>query len=214
MERRVVEAENGLDEIEKRKRVERAVETEGGEEVEEWREKRFGKGRREVEACEVRDDLQDLDRIDRGVLQNALEGEQNAVMDGLFARICDEEARCTIHCLMRWRSSTQNARSNEATLIRQVERSETARQEVCGVYDRFLRSAAHRIADTPAVGAASSSRSCGTQREALGTKPKRTKRVEKKSFGCGLRFYSFSYPLYHPIPDQCKHNTHRIDPVR
>ena len=61
MERRVVEAENGLDEIEKRKRVERAVETEGGEEVEEWREKRFGKGRREVEACEVRDNLQDLD---------------------------------------------------------------------------------------------------------------------------------------------------------
>lgn len=75
VERRVVEAENGLDEVEKRERIERSVETEGGEELEERREKRFGGGGREVEACEMRGDLEDFDGIDGGVLQNALEGE-------------------------------------------------------------------------------------------------------------------------------------------
>lgn len=97
-----------------------------------------------------------------------------------------------IHRLTRWRSRIQNARSNEATLIRQVERSETARHEVCGVYDRSLfRRRVHRIADTPAAEAISSSRSCGTQREALDTKPKRTKSVGEKRSESESHFYSF-----------------------
>lgn len=75
VERRVVEAKNGLDEVEKRERIERPVETEGGEEFEERREKRFGGGGREVETCEMRGDLQDFDGIDGSVLQNALESE-------------------------------------------------------------------------------------------------------------------------------------------
>ena len=117
-----------------------------------------------------------------------------------------------IHCLMRWRSRIQNARSNEATLSRQEERSETARHEVRGVYDRSpFRCIVHRIADTPAAEAISSSWSCGTQREALDREPERTKSAGETSFESESHFYSF-IPSIH-VHTQSKETQHAMDRV-
>ena len=129
-------------------------------------------------------------------------------MDRFFVRIFERELDAMIHCLMRWRSRIQNARSNEATLSRQEERSETARHEVRGVYDRSpFRCIVHRIADTPAAEAISSSRSCGTQREALDRESKRTKSAGETSFESESHFYSFISSI--SCPYTIKGNTTR-----